>query len=167
MWNYCPLHTILCYNLMLVWIWANTDCDLWPGPPLHLLHCVAHLKHLSVSSKAELHTGPPMQAISSLNMFHMYCMFYLPTIIIQTFWPILNQTQAETVQPILNHTEVVTIWPSLNHAEVVKPSLWSVFDLYHLCVYKHSILRSYVHCIDPNSLTKIFIIHHATWFIFW
>ena len=50
-------------------------------------------------------------------------MFYLPTIIIQTIQPILNQTQAETVQPILNHTEVVTIWPSLNCTEVVKPSL--------------------------------------------
>ena len=154
------------YNPMLVWIWANTNCDLWPGPPLHLLHCVAHLKYLSVSSNAESHWATHAGNIILEHVPHVL--------------HVLSAHYHHSDHP--DHPESNSSWDSLAHPEshwsgdsLAQPkSCWSdgtftitCFDLYHLCVYKHSILHSYVHCIDPNSLRNISTIHHATWFIFW
>ena len=48
--------------------------------------------------------------------------------------------------------------------------LWNLhhklfWGIYHLCVYKHSMLCSCVHYIDPNSIASISNIHYAAWFI--
>ena len=62
-------------------------------PDHPFIHCIVWPTQNILASVVMLsHTGPPIQAISSLNMCHMYCMFCLPSIIIQTIWPILNHT---------------------------------------------------------------------------